>query len=80
MSKHVSYTEARSKLSDILNQVCRDHEPVIIERRNGTNFVIIAEDDWKAVEETLYLMSSKEDWDAITEPVDTKECSNSSPW
>ncbi len=33
MKNNVSYTEARNNLSNILNQVCDTHIPVIIERR-----------------------------------------------
>jgi antitoxin YefM len=80
MKTHISYTEARNDLSDILNHVCSMHEPVTIERRKGGNTVIISEEDWNSLKETLYLMSSPKDFKALTEPIDLKDCSDSSPW
>jgi antitoxin YefM len=80
MKKHVSYTEARNDLSNILNQVCLTHEPVIIERREGKNTIIVSEDDWNTIQETLYLMASSKDWKDITKKVDSSECSETLPW
>jgi len=80
MRRHISYTEARNDLSNILNYVCTTHEPVVIERREGKNTVIISEEDWNSIQETLFLMSSSKDWKAITEPVNPEECSDTLPW
>ncbi|MDR2420119.1 MAG: type II toxin-antitoxin system Phd/YefM family antitoxin [Puniceicoccales bacterium] len=80
MKTNISYTEARNDLSHILNHVCATHEPVVIERRSGGNTVIISEEDWNSIKETLYLISSPKDFQAITEPVDVKDCSDSLPW
>jgi antitoxin YefM len=77
---NISYTKARDDLSHILSHVCSTHEPVVIERRNGGNTVIISEEDWNSIKETLYLMSSPKDFQAIAEPVDVKDCSDSLPW
>ena len=32
-----------------------NHEVLRVKRRNGENFVILGEKDWKAIEETIYL-------------------------
>ncbi|MDR0753545.1 MAG: type II toxin-antitoxin system Phd/YefM family antitoxin [Holosporaceae bacterium] len=80
MKGQISYTEARNDLSNIMNSVCTNHEPVLIERRNGGNAVLISEEDWKSIQETLYLMSSRKDWNAIIDPIDVSECSDSLPW
>ena len=80
MRKHVSYTEARNNLSNILNQVCLEHEPILIERREGQNTVIVSEKDWNAIQETLYLMSSEEDWSDISANVSLQDCSDSLNW
>jgi antitoxin YefM len=77
---NVSYTEARNDLSNILNYVCSTHKPVVIERRSGGNTVIISEEDWNSLKETLYLISSPEDFQAITEPINPEDCSDSLPW
>jgi prevent-host-death family protein len=76
----MSYTDVRNHLSEVLTQVCSSHEPVVIERRRGGNSVVLSEDDWKSLQETIYLMSSRKDWQAITEHINIEECSDSSPW
>ena len=80
MERRISYTEARNDLSDILNHVCLSHEPVLVTRREGNNTVIISEEDWNAIQETLYLMSSPKDWRDISEKVAPEDCSESLPW
>jgi len=47
-------TEARKRLLKLLDEIADSHEPVqIAGRRNSA--VLISEDDWRAVQETLYL-------------------------
>jgi prevent-host-death family protein len=76
----MSYTDVRNHLSDVLTHVCSSHEPVVIERRRGGNSVVLSEDDWKSMQETIYLMGSRKDWDAITEQINSDDCSDSLPW
>ncbi|MCK4838508.1 MAG: type II toxin-antitoxin system Phd/YefM family antitoxin [Desulfobulbaceae bacterium] len=47
--------EFRKKLKSEVDKCIRDHEVLKVKRRNGENFVVLGEDDWRAVEETLYL-------------------------
>ena len=49
-------TEARSKLYGLIDETTASHEPVIIKGKRG-NAVLIAEEDWRAIQETLYLVS-----------------------
>ena len=49
-------TEARKILYRLLDDVSRSHEPVEITGKRG-NAVLVAEDDWRAVQETLHLLS-----------------------
>lgn len=49
-------TEARSKLYKLIDEAAQSHSPVLITGRRG-NAVLIAEDDWNAINETLYLLS-----------------------
>ena len=49
-------TEARKNLYKLLDEVALSHEPVhIAGKRNSA--VLVSEDDWSAVQETLYLLS-----------------------
>ncbi len=52
----INVTNARANLFNIINEVNENHEPIQILGKKG-NAVILSEDDWKAIEETLYLMS-----------------------
>ncbi len=52
----VTTTEARKSLYRLLDQVQESHEPVQITGRRG-NAVLVSEDDWRAVQETLHLLS-----------------------
>ena len=47
--------EFRKKLKHYADQSILNHEVLRVKRRNGENFVILGEKDWKAIEETLYL-------------------------
>ena len=52
----VKATEARANLYGLIDRVQENHEPVLITGKRS-NAVLIAEDDWKSVQETLYLLS-----------------------
>ena len=52
----VTATKARATLYHLIATVQDGREPVLITGKNG-NAVLISEDDWRAVEETLYLLS-----------------------
>ena len=52
----ITATEARKQLYKLLDEVSDSHEPVQITGRRG-NAVLVGEDDWRAVQETLYLVS-----------------------
>ena len=49
-------SQARADLYRLLDQVAKTHEPVAITGRRN-NGVLIAEDDWRAIQETLFLLS-----------------------
>ena len=49
-------SEARAKLFALLEEVAQSHEPVLISSKKGSA-VLISEDDWRAIQETLYLLS-----------------------
>ena len=52
----ITATSARAKLYALLDEVAESHEPVQITGKR-TNGVLIAEDDWRSIQETLYLTS-----------------------
>ena len=51
-----STSEARKRLYNLIDEVKKTHEPVqIVGKRNSA--ILIAEEDWRAIQETLYLTS-----------------------
>lgn len=52
----LSASEARKRLYNLVDEVKESHEPVQIVGKRSTA-VLISEEDWKAIEETLYLGS-----------------------
>lgn len=52
----LTVSQARSSLYKLLDQVARMGEPILItgKRHNG---YLISEDDWRSIQETLYLLS-----------------------
>ena len=49
-------TEARTKLYSLIDEAADTHEPIVIMGKRG-NAVLMSEDDWNAIQETLYLLS-----------------------
>ncbi len=52
----INITNARKDLYRIVESVNTTHEPVHITGKNSSA-VLVGEDDWRSIEETLYLMS-----------------------
>lgn len=53
----ISITKARAKLNQIVSEVNEYSQPITITNNRGKNAVLIGEEDWKAIQETLYLNS-----------------------
>jgi antitoxin YefM len=65
-----SASEARKKLYNLVDEVKESHEPVhIIGRRNSA--ILVSEEDWRAIQETLYLTSIPGMRESIIEGLNT---------
>ena len=53
----INITKARAKLNQIVSEVIEFSQPITIINNRGKNAVLIGEEDWKAIQETLYLNS-----------------------
>ena len=56
MMTTLNVTEARANLYKLIDDTTVSHEPVVITGKRG-NAVLLAEDDWNAINETLHLLS-----------------------
>lgn len=52
----LSVTQARAKLYQLLDAAAESHEPIQITGKRG-NAVLVSEDDWRGIQETLFLVS-----------------------
>jgi antitoxin YefM len=77
----ITATEARKQLYKLLDEVSESHEPVQITGKRGSA-VLVGEDDWRAVQETLYLVSIPAMRESILEGVATPvgECADELGW
>ena len=74
-------TEARSKLYQLIDEASATHEPVLITGKRG-NAVLLAEEDWNAVKETLHLLSIPGMRESIRKGLKTpvSKCSDRLDW
>jgi prevent-host-death family protein len=74
-------TEARKRLYSLVDDVAEFHDPVqIVGKRNSA--VLVSEEDWRAIQETLYLTSIPEMRESIRDGLKTpvEECEEELDW
>ena len=57
-------TQARSRLYQLLDEAADSHEPIQITGKRS-NAVLVSEEDWRSIQETLHLVSIPGIRDAI---------------
>jgi antitoxin YefM len=74
-------TEARSRLYNLIDEVAESHKPILISGKRN-NAVLISEDDWNAISETLYLLSVPGMRDSIVDGLNTdlSKCKQELDW
>lgn len=74
-------TDARRSLYRLLDEVADSGEPVQITGRRA-NAVLVSEDDWRSIQETLYLLSVPGMRESIREGMaaDPAECTEDPGW
>jgi len=68
--KVLNYSDLRQNLAENLNIVAEDHEVLIVSRSNEKNVVIISLDEYNAMQETLYLLSSENNAKRLMSSID----------
>lgn len=65
-------SEARANLYRLIDQAAESHQPIVIAGKRSSA-VLVSEEDWQAIQETMYLLSipgmRKSIRDAMTEPL-----------
>ena len=72
----VTYSTARANLADTMDRVCEDHEPIIITRNGEQAVVMMSLEDFKALEETSYLLRSPKNARRLLESIASLESGN----
>ncbi len=74
-------TEARSKLYSLIDETTDTHQPIVITGKRG-NAVLVSEEDWNAIAETLHLLSVPGMRESIKDGMNQNlsECSKELDW
>ena len=77
----LNVTEARSKLYSLIDEAANTHQPIVIKGKRG-NAVLVSEEDWNAISETLYLLSVPGMRESIRDGLNeaVSECSKELDW
>lgn len=66
----ISYTKARNELAEVMNKVCDNHVPIVINRQEQRPVVLMSLEDYNSIKETLYLLSSNQNAIKLSEAID----------
>ena len=79
--KTINATRARTSIYKLIDDANESNEPIQITGKRG-NAIIISEDNWRAIEETLYLISIPGMRESIIDGLETsiEDCSEELDW
>lgn len=77
----ITASEARSKLYRLMDDAAASHEPILITGKRA-NAVLLSEQDWSSIQETLFLLSVPGMRESIVEGLKTpvEECAGELDW
>jgi antitoxin YefM len=56
---HVSYSQLRNDLASYMDAVCDDRAPLVVTRQNAHSAVLMSEEDYEGLMETVHLLKSR---------------------
>jgi antitoxin YefM len=56
MTRIMSVSQVRKDIYNVMDETAQTHEPILITGKRN-NVVMLSQEDWNAIEETLYLNS-----------------------
>ena len=74
-------SQARARLYKLIDETAASHQPILITGKRG-NAVLVSEDDWRSIQETLYLTSIPGMRESIVDGLSTpvNECEKEIDW
>lgn len=61
----ISYSDTRAHLKEVMDRVVADRAPVVVSRQRAESVVMISLADWNAIEETMHLLSTRNNRDRL---------------
>jgi prevent-host-death family protein len=77
----ITASEARANLYRLIDEAAASHQPLLISGKRN-NAVLVSEEDWTAIQETLFLLSVPGMRESIREGMDSPvdECGEDPGW
>ena len=77
----VNASDARARLYRLIDETASSHEPIFITGKRS-NAVLVSEEDWRSIQETLYLLSIPGMRESIIEGLETpvEKCAKDLGW
>ena len=72
MTKIMTVSQARTDIYKIIDETAQTHQPIIITGKRN-NAVLLCEEDWNAIEETLYLNAIPNMTESIKEAMNAED-------
>jgi len=72
MAKVIPVSQARANIYSLMDETAQTHEPILITGKRG-NVVMLSQEDWNAIEETLYLSAIPGMADSIKEAMEAPD-------
>lgn len=77
----ITASEARANLYRLIDEATSSHQPLLISGKRN-NAVLVSEEDWTAIQETLFLLSVPGMRESVREGMDAPvdECAEDLDW
>jgi prevent-host-death family protein len=77
----IKASDARARLYGLIDETASSHEPILISGKRS-NAVLVSEEDWRSIQETLHLLSIPGMRESIIEGLNTpvEKCAKELEW
>jgi len=72
MQEIITASQAKDKIQSLIDETAESHRPILI-TAEPHNAVLLSEEDWKALQETLYLLSIPGMRESIVEGLEAQD-------
>ena len=69
----ISYTSFRANLAHKMKEICENHLGIIVTRKDKESVVVLSLEDYRALEETAYLLRSPKNAKELMESIEEVE-------